>query len=815
MPHEKVQSALLSGKYGLAAGESVPIEYQGHIGQAPLERLPGIVAAGGKVATPKQFEEHVLQRDYGDVAHGLEAFGYNALNTAFLDIPSEFVPEDARKTVRNISAANPNAALAGVGVGIVAPIIADVLSEGALTPAIAPEVVEAVRLAKLAGEGEEAVSALGAVASTAGKVLAAPTSLASKVGDLVEVGVKKLVGDQASSLAGKLAQTAIAKGMRAGTETAIYGAADAWGEDNLKDKPELTGEKLWNVVSSDFWQGALLGGGLGVGGLLSREVAGRAIPAIERKANEEAIRAINPSGSLLKGEEKLTAREQSAVRRELIDSGVVKAREKISDITPKVADRTAKAERALYDIYDNPLIEKLHGVDGAELGHIIEKNKGPLNLEDIINKYTSAEEIAKTGGIPFKAAAQIVDDISKQAGKLPASERALSRGLVQDLDSLLEKTLKKQTDKKAVEAYLAGKTPQESLTAMNFFKNLSETLGNARSEAQLWRKLDGAAQETLEKSEKGFLAKLAEHKIAGGIGTAVGIAAGHAGLAVPVAATAIAAKLIKDYGHSTAAVMLDKLGVIGAARRAALSEDARLASKWNVLKEGKIPPRPPTAGDLGKYDLYKRAIEKWETQNGQGKIDVMTATMARHAPRTAQGFSQAALRSFAYLKQNFPTPPPNPSALNPKWDTREPSDLQKTKAARVFEVVVDPVKVASHVLDGTLTKPEVDALKATHPERLLELQLTLTNIIGVMKSPPAPSVQRAMSLLLDKPAVDPTLMTALQGNYASQSPAQGAPGGGKKGGKSSGGVGASRSGKQLNIAPSLLGSAGPGKDLKL
>ena len=802
--HDKVQDALLSGKYGLQPGETVPVAYNNHIGQVTLDKLPGVIEAGGRVATPKEFEEHVLQRDYGDMAHGLEAFGYNAINTAMMDIPSALMPDDWKESVRKSVQANPNAAMAGTGVGLVAPIVADVATGGALTPALGPELLEA-----------------GGVARAAGKLLANPTGAATLVGDLAEAGIKKLVGNEASSLAGKIIEKGVVGAARGAVEMPVYGAAQLWGEENLKDKPELTGEKLWNVVSQDFFTGAELGGGLGVAAAGLRGVVGnltREEGLINSQATKMALDAIDKDGSLTKGEDALSKREQEAARHELLKKdpvtgkAVIEGAEKIDDIAPKVADKRAQAEREFNRVFDNPYLDRLH-LDGNDfvraMGNLDDL---PLGAKDAINNIIDASRVEAKGAVSVTEAAKVADAILNHAVKLPPSEQKISFEVVNRIDDLLtnQVTKKRAADQGFVEL-LADKSVDPKKIA-DYFHQLDERLPIAQQNVRIWRRLDEAAQSSLEKANKGgLLAHVKGLEAAGLLGYGIHAVTGHAGV-LPVIAAKVAKKLIKDYGHSTAAVILDKLSVIGAARRAAIAEDAAAAKIWNKIKEGDFKSPKPT-GDFGKYKLYERAIEKWERDQGALKVGVVTAQVARHAPRIATGFEQAAMRSVAILKQNFPKLPPDPSLLNPKWDKRQPTDQQKAQAGRVFEVIINPTSILQHIVDGTVTPKEVDILKQTHPERYFEMQMGLASVVGKMKNPPPENVLRAMNIFLERPGMDPNTFNMLQANYQSQAPAEGAPGGGKKG-KGSANPYHSAPKRSIDVPAQVMatqGSAGIGK----
>ena len=877
VPQEHVQDALLSGQYGVAKGTTVPVEYQGQVGQIAPDRLANAVQHGARVIPQSHYEQAALQRDYGDVAHGLEAFGYNFLNSALLDLPSDAVGaiggEDARRHIRNINAANPTATTAGKIAGVAAPIVADVFSGGSATPLLAPEIggalevgslgeealnatrgvseggtllglgareaetAEAAQNARIAIEASQradnaaraasqavAPSMLGDMSHLAGTAFTAPTSYVSKVGDLVEQGVKGLIGDRATGLMGKLAQKGLAGAARAGTETALFGTADLLGEESLKDKPELTGEKLWNTISQDFLTGAVLGGGLTAGGLLAREaraalpdITGRSIGGgashLANLADENLIRAINPD--LLQGVDKLTSREQSAIKRTLIDQGVVRAGDSIGNISDKIAAKTSESEQALYKIYRSPELEKLSGIPLSDFSRFVDETLPRTSIPELGDLGIDAEKLksqvfeaagaadssigklAEGEKLNFRQTADIADMLSRKVGEMPTAQGKLAvQELLGRVENFIDINLDKQAQAFAKEMEASETDPfMKGLISLDssqkaleeFHSQLPEHLLQARSATQLWRRLQTAAQESVERAGKeGALGKhplAAAIGLGGGIGALTGhVAAGAAGAGI---IGAVAKKLIAERGRSTAAVLLDKLATIGAARRAALGVDREIESSLNKIYKRVVPN--PSAGEVRRsFDQYARVVRAWEDkgQTGfQARVDAIASTMATHAPRTAQSFQSTAMRSMAYLVAQFPRPRPDPSALNPNWDMREPSDAQKSQAARLFQAVANPVTILGRVADGTLTARDVDTVKTVHPEIFGQLQLRVAQTAGRMKDPPSPSVQRAMNTILEKPVMDPTLLAILQEGYASQAAPTGAPGGGKGKGK--------------------------------
>jgi hypothetical protein len=267
---EDAPGHILAGRLNYVPGQRIPVKVNGQIGTVDADALGDAVAKyGAKPVTGAQYHEHEQQKKYGDTLHAAEAFGVSALDSATLGASNALIGglggKGVREHLRGVTEANPNASTAGDVVGFVAPVAADVLSGGSLTPGIA-----AAEGARLAERGIARTLAKGA-AETA---LLGPTRLLSKAGGLAEAGARALVGREAESAAARTAQNIIAGGVRGAVEGGIAGVGTEVGHQYLQDDPALSGEAL----ASAFTHGALIGGALGgvlhgVGGMLTTKKA--------------------------------------------------------------------------------------------------------------------------------------------------------------------------------------------------------------------------------------------------------------------------------------------------------------------------------------------------------------------------------------------------------------------------------------------------------------------------------------------------------------------------------------------------------------
>ncbi len=269
---------ILSGQLGYAPGTRVPVRVNGEIGTVDADQLgEAVTTSKATTVTGKEFHEHEQQKKYGSTAQAAEAFGVNALDSATIGASNALIGglggKGTREYLRGITEANPTAATAGDVAGFVAPIAADVLTGGALTPGIA-----AAEAARVAERG-----IVRGVADAGLSALRAPTKLVSGIGGIAEGVAKSVVGHGSESATARVAQNIIAGGVRGIAEGGIYGVGQEVGHQFLQDDPDFSGEAL----GSAWWQGAALGGALGGAlhggaGLLAKRA-----PALERALETE------------------------------------------------------------------------------------------------------------------------------------------------------------------------------------------------------------------------------------------------------------------------------------------------------------------------------------------------------------------------------------------------------------------------------------------------------------------------------------------------------------------------------------------------
>lgn len=378
VPDDQAADAIASGQLGAPRGTQVPVNWDGKVGTVPVENLPAAVGGGARVASQQELaqaqRQDYLEKEYGGPLGTAAAGGLGFADTATFGLAPAAAGalggEGARKYIREVQEAHPTATTVGQVGGVIAPIIADVATAGAATPAVAGSVarigargaeaaLEAARLAEAAratatiARGAEVASEAARVANPsiltrAGQVLAAPQRALTAVGDVGEHVAQAVLGKEASSLAGQFVQKVGTMGVRGAMEGGAIGGLSNLSDQMLSEKPGVSGEKFLAAVGHGALLGGLLGGGLGAGSVGLKAAIRAAEPALQRGADEAFVRAMGGSKRLTQqAAEELGEGGLRSLRQRLVDDAVLKAGDAAEETAARVAQARVAAERGL------------------------------------------------------------------------------------------------------------------------------------------------------------------------------------------------------------------------------------------------------------------------------------------------------------------------------------------------------------------------------------------------------------------------------------------------------------------------------------
>lgn len=602
-------------------------------------------------------------------------------------------------------------------------------------------VEEAVPVAKAVSQAavEQAAAAEPGLfsqgAGAFGRAVTAPTRFVSEVGSIVEREVAKLVGTEAESVLGRVAQRTVQLGARGAAEGALYEAGAELGRESKQDSPDFTAQKFLSAM----WRGAKFGGptagGLGAAGSLIGEGVRRAAPGLLEKANSLMFSALDKSGGLERDfTAKFGADGANALREQLIDSGVMKAGSRIDEMAPKLADQAAIAREKYLDLLQasNAGLEGLP-VAAAERALRKEFPKSRLpsleNSQDVVGKLTAdLQAQAVDGVIPFDRAAVLVRDLdglmaSGSVDKKAAS--ALQNVLMDHLDQSFSKAIDVESgDFGGFASFLEGLADVQKdkiREVAGRYRQLSLASRYADESAAAYR--SGVERTAKQMAEPGLvglpkgLEKVGAVLAAGHL-LGHGIGAGVAGFAAKTAK-----KIVQERGASAAAVALDEVALRAGAREAGDQVQRRIdravGSVFSKAAEGEYGTIPEPMSRLSYEERVNRLLRAAETaEQSTDRIKAEVQRAGLRDERLSQSLRQGYLRSVTYLLNELPKPPQDPGSLQPDLQHKdwEPSEGDKMDWSRKYDVVTHPEHYVRRIADGTVTPSETKAMLATHPE---------------------------------------------------------------------------------------------------
>ena len=339
-------AAFMRGEVGLPAGARVHASIGGRLYSVPTEELQTVLSRpGARPATEQEVHEHELQRQFGDSVGMLQAGGAGLARGASAGLSDPLIigaaqaiggkasAEHARKTLAGLQEANPVTSGVSEFAGAVAPLA----------------------VGDAAGLAAESVRGAGAVSrGIAG------------LGEVAGQGAAHLVGDDATSFLGRLAQSAVREGANAGAQTALYNVGQEISESSLGDT-DLNGEKLWMAAGHGFLLGAAGGGLLAETGALGREVLGRTAPKVAELADEATVRAFNLNKKMTNAvEDRFGAEGTRRLADRAREEGLVALGDNIENIAAKTAGRVEDASEELKRVVGQV------GVEGVPLADVLD-----------------------------------------------------------------------------------------------------------------------------------------------------------------------------------------------------------------------------------------------------------------------------------------------------------------------------------------------------------------------------------------------------------------------------------------------------------
>ncbi len=150
------------------------------------------------------------------------------------------------------------------------------------------------------------------------------------------------------------------------------------------------------------------------------------------------------------------------------------------------------------------------------------------------------------------------------------------------------------------------------------------------------------------------------------------------------------------------------------------------------------------------------------------KIYDQLAPVRALSPIAADRMETIQARKFEYLSNKIPRKP-DPAAYQVGPDHWHPSEMQMREFARIVAAVEDPMSVVERLTDGTVTPEEAEAFREVYPEMYRDIQQQIMGELPKLQKTLPYKRRLALSIFSGvpvDPAMDPSILSVLQGQYA-------------------------------------------------
>lgn len=664
-------------------------------------------------------------------------------------------------------------------------------------PETPPIVADAA--AKVAATDAEAgarVYGKGVIRQAVETSLLGPQRLVTGAGQAVEDAVSRIVGKEAETALGRVAQKAVASAARGAVEGGAYNVGSEIGHQFLQDDPELNGERLASAWFNGALLGGAFGGGLGVLSQGSKEALNRVVGKegvaayLSEKAGEHMWHAAGPTKRMTAEAERYAggvAKVGNFIRQDAVEllGKTPSTREELVQLAGLMQEKHTKGLDNVIDRLDSSGLKGerpkvgdiLKDVDKV-IAELRERAAPTGQLEGLRNRIIDAAdarnpltgEINLNKQVTFRQLRDFRVSVDEMAPwNAPVGSDTAPRSAVKQLRSMFEKRLTDITEPLANDA--GGSLLKDYRHAKAGYQagKLLEKAASSGVSAQKTNMFHSLTDKLLE-----IPGAMIGHAAAGPIG----------GLAVGLA-TAQASKFIRRNFDFVVSDVLAKLAdvsrgehVLNAAQKSAERVQRREEQGLNAVKRAlngeEVAPHvhatSPKTFEERRATLLNVAAQ---TDVVEGHIKDVTGTLDRAAPDVSSRFKSASLRTLTYLMDALPKPPPPPkNSLTPQLESRtwKPSDQQMAAFNRKYDMAVHPETALALVAAGQYTIQHDQALNATNPKMKAQMQKKLEKELSLRTKPVPVGMRASTRLFLGVPQVDPSLGKMLQANYAPAPP---------------------------------------------
>ena len=300
---------------------------------------------------------------------------------------------------------------------------------------------------------------------------------------------------------------------------------------------------------------------------------------------------------------------------------------------------------------------------------------------------------------------------------------------------------------------------------------LGEEWGRGYDEAKRQFRMGTLVSEALESADK----RIGTHEPISLTSTILGahgldaFAMGHPMGLLSGAAAMMGNHLLKTYGKAVGARALNAMlqtgqiqktvmplvsarAVVQAQRNYTAAVARGMSALTSGVAEANPPGRPKTLD--GSFAEKSKMVQTLTTNPAYGQaLQQHAAAMGPQFATVGSAYQLSGMKSLTYLASQLPKERPiDPN--QPAAGTIKPSDAEKAKFTRQFSAVEDPTSLLHAAGKGLLTRDMVDAVAATKPETLKDLQSKLSAELKALKEPLNPSQAAAVKMILGEPIFD-------------------------------------------------------------
>jgi hypothetical protein len=564
-----------------------------------------------------------------------------------------------------------------------------------------------------AGAGGKAASGI-----TKAGVRLLPSAGIDALGGAAEAGVARALGTGTSAL-GRAGITGAKLAARGAVESGIYSGIHEGVEEELGGH-EINAEKIFAATAKGALYGAAAGFGLGsVGSLAASGMKGLAkvaAPAARTMAEEQAVRAFNPSKMAEKRIARLPGGE-TGLGRYALDEGVHAFGGKATDAEAKVAALFEREAGALDNFYAKAdasafkapalegVVKRIDDEVVSKLMKLENTNSGSLNaVKNLVEDMATAKPKTFTEWRAFRAQ---VDDLIKWNPPAVGAKINPTQEAYKGIRNVIRDEIAEAGERSAVEAGKGGfKTELEALNKRFRYASALQELAD-----------DAAVREASNRAIS------LTDTIAGGGGFMGGMAQGPVG-AVSGLALGAANKAVRERGSASLAVALDKVAGYGAIKQTVEAVDQRMAAGVRGMLSDTPQIRLKTAAanqnDEPLASRFRKAVGMVSAAQANPEAMInehaerSRAVVGVDAPKTQAAYAMTLARANAYLASKLPAQPQSGTSIMPKPLDRI-SDAQKAEFMRHFDAVNDPITSIDGIAQGKVSRTQVEALKATAP----------------------------------------------------------------------------------------------------